>query len=244
MPTLFCHTLPADSSYVPFSVVHLLVSTYVRIKLQPFTATCFSLFKYLIIYLGPFLSLCINLTHSFKDSKFFIIWMWHILLNPVVDIWVASSFQNRTEKFPSPGLYGKMKVKCTIKGSSQFRVKCAGPWASNTVGLWEGHGGLPHPVRTDQISKHLYPWRSKGRSPELRYIFVRSTVICQWHFKLPGLFWTSCLWPISTFSCCSVQVVAETSSHTPNCTRTSKLSGFQISSFCFEITISLHVLLL
>lgn len=68
---------------------------------------------------------------------------------------------SRREQRGSPhqgktGLWGKMKVKCTMKGSSPFRVKCAGLWAAGTAGLGEGHRGLPHPVRSDQSRTEVH----------------------------------------------------------------------------------------
>lgn len=113
-------------------------------------------------------------------------------------------------------------------------MKCAGLWAAGTAGPGEGHRGLPHPVRTDQISKHLSPWRTKGWSPELRYTFVRSTVMYLWYFKLPGLFWPSYLCPIFIFSCCSEQAVAEINPCSSNWIRIRNLSGFQVSSLFFN----------
>lgn len=126
-----------------------------------------------------------------------------------------------------------MKVKCTIKGSSRFRVKCVGLWASDTVGLWEGHGGFPQPIRTDQISKHLYPLEVQelGAKVHLCKILCDTSVI----FQASWIVLDTIFIPHSIFSCCSEQAVAEINSYTSHWIRTSKCQGFKSQIFVFKL---------
>lgn len=130
-----------------------------------------------------------------------------------------------------------MKVKYTIKGSSQFRVKCAGLWTMGTAGLWEGHRGLPHPVGTDQISKHRYPPRDQGSNSRAEVDFCKIhchiSVIFQAYWIVLDLIFMP---PLPFFSCCLESVVVEINPRYSNWIRI-RVSSLKFSFFFFFLII-------
>lgn len=157
------------------------------------------------------------------------------------DIWVVFSFQNRERSSRNQDSKGKWKWSVQLKEAhnSGWSVLASEHRAQQGFGkVVEGCLTLSGQIRFPSI---FTPWRTKGRSPELRYIFVRSAVIYLWYSSLLDCSGPHIYDPF-LFSPTVEQAAGEINSYSPNWIRISKLLGFHFSIFVFLFFFFLNVI--